>query len=136
MKSASLLIIFLVIVASYSVAQTGYIPQAMPGSSISKTSQRRVNFYVVNKPKTVDLFSRLVVLRARKKGMTRREKFIVIVARSAKEARDKMEDHLLKKNAMIGSLWFDTHGRYANGYSSFILGKDEFSYKTSMIPPK
>jgi hypothetical protein len=62
--------------------------------------------------------------------MTRREKFIVIVARSAKEARDKMEDHLLKKNAMIGSLWFDTHGRYANGYSSFILGKDEFSYKT------
>ena len=31
---------------------------------------------------------------------------------------------------MIGSLWFDTHGRYANGYSSFILGKDELSYKT------
>jgi hypothetical protein len=130
MKSASLLTMFLVIVASYSVAQTRYTPQDMPGSSISKTSQRRVNFYVVNKPKTVDLFSRLVVLRARKKGMTRREKFIVIVARSAKEARDKMEDHLLKKNAMIGSLWFDTHGRYANGYSSFILGKDEFSYKT------
>jgi hypothetical protein len=121
---------FLVIVASYSVAQTSYTPPDMPGSSISKKSQRRVNFYVVNKPKTVDLFSRLVVLRARKKGMTRREKFIVIVARSAKEARDKMEDHLLKKNAMIGSLWFDTHGRYANGYSSFILGKDEFSYKT------
>src|SRR4030095_13481550 len=62
--------------------------------------------------------------------MTRRHKFIVIVATSAKEARDKMEDHLQKKNAMIGSLWFDTHGRYANGYSSFILGKDEFSYKT------
>ncbi len=95
-----------------------------------KTSQRRVNFYVVNKPKTLDLFSRLVILRARKKGMTRRDKFVVIVATSAKEARDKMEDHLQKKNAMIGSLWFDTHGRYANGYSSFILGKDEFSYKT------
>jgi hypothetical protein len=71
-----------------------------------------------------------VVLRARKKGMTRRDKFVVIVATSAKEARNKMEDHLQKKNAMIGSLWFDTHGRYANGYSSFILGKDEFSYKT------
>lgn len=91
---------------------------------------RRVNFYVVNKPKTNDLFSRLVVLRARKRAMTRREKFIIVVATSAKEARDKMEDHLLKKNAMIGSLWFDTHGRYANGYSSFILGNDEFSYKT------
>jgi hypothetical protein len=99
-------------------------------ASLDKTSIRRVNFYVVNKPKTLDLFSRLVVLRARKRGMTRRHKFIVIIAKSAKEARDKMEDHLLQKNAMIGSLWFDTHGRYANGYSSFILGKDEFSYKT------
>lgn len=41
-----------------------------------------------------------------------------------------MLDYLDKKGAMIGSLWFDTHGRYANGYSSFILGQDEFSYKT------
>jgi hypothetical protein len=129
MKSASLLIIFLVIVASYSVAQTR-TPQNTPDSSILKTSIHRVNFYVVNKPKTLDLFSRLVIVRARKRGMSRRDKFIVIVARSAKEARDKMEDHLLKKNTMIGSLWFDTHGHYANGYSSFILGKDEFSYKT------
>jgi len=109
-------------------AQTDCAPQGI--DPIEKTSIRRVNFYVVNKPKTVDLFSRLVVLRARKRGMTRRDKFIVIVATSAKEARDKMEDHLQKKNAMIGSLWFDTHGHYANGYSSFILGKDELSYKT------
>ena len=36
-------------------------------NSSGKTSQRRVNFYVVNKPKTLDLFSRLVVVRARKK---------------------------------------------------------------------
>ena len=109
---------------------TASVPSINADSCSEKISQRRVNFYVVNKPKTLDLFSRMVVLRARKKGMTRRDKFVVIVATSAKEARDKMEDHLQKKNAMIGSLWFDTHGRYANGYSSFILGKDEFSYKT------
>ena len=114
----------------FSVTEPASIQSNKADNSISKTPIRRVNFYVVNKPKTVDLFSRLVVLRARKKGMTRRDKFIVIVAKSAKEARDKMEDHLQKKNAMIGSLWFDTHGRYANGYSSFILAKDEFSYKT------
>ncbi|HEV8506962.1 MAG TPA: hypothetical protein VGQ53_16235 [Chitinophagaceae bacterium] len=109
---------------------TASVPSINADSCSEKISQRRVNFYVVNKPKTLDFFSRMVVLRARKKGMTRRDKFVVIVATSAKEARDKMEDHLQKKNAMIGSLWFDTHGRYANGYSSFILGKDEFSYKT------
>lgn len=129
MKLAYLIVVFLLAFSNHLCAQTDCAPQG-PDNTIKKTSTRRVNFYVVNKPKTVDLFSRLVVLRARKRGMTRRDKFIVIVATSAKEARDKMEDHLQKKNAMIGSLWFDTHGHYANGYSSFILGKDEFSYKT------
>jgi len=128
MKLIYLIVAVLLASSNRLFAQTDCAPQGI--DPIEKTSIRRVNFYVVNKPKTVDLFSRLVVLRARKRGMTRRDKFIVIVATSAKEARDKMEDHLQKKNAMIGSLWFDTHGHYANGYSSFILGKDEFSYKT------
>ena|SRR5438093_8268021 len=99
-------------------------------SNACRSFQRRVNFYVVNKPRTLDLFSRLVIIRARKKGMTRRHKFVVVVAGSSKEMKDKVEDYLLKKNAVIGSLWFDTHGHYKNGYSSFVLGKDEFSYKT------
>jgi len=95
-----------------------------------KSGIRRLNFYVVNKPRTLDLFSRLVIVRARKKGMTRRHKFIVIVASSSKEVKDKIQDYLVKKNAMVGSLWFDSHGHYANGYSSFVLGKDEFNYKS------
>jgi hypothetical protein len=114
----------------FSIVKTDSAQLSVPDSCQEKPFQRRVNFYVVNKPKTLDFFSRLVIVRARKRGMTRRHKFIVIVARSSKEVKDKIEDYLLKKNALIGSLWFDTHGRYANGYSSFILGKDEFSYKT------
>lgn len=115
---------------SFPILQVDSLNSKADSSVTAKSSIRRVNFYVVNKPKTMDLFSRLVIVRARKRGMTRRNKFIVIVARSAKEATDKMENHLQERNAMIGSLWFDTHGRYANGYSSFILGNDEFSYKT------
>jgi len=130
MKPVYITMIMLLTASGSLFAQTDCASQDLSESAMNKTSIRRVNFYIVNKPKTFDLFSRLVVLRARKKGMTRRDKFVVIVATSAKEARDKMEDHLQKKNAMIGSLWFDTHGRYANGYSSFILGKDEVSYKT------
>ncbi len=113
-----------------SMVKTDSVQLSIPDSCQEKSFQRRVNFYIVNKPKTFDLFSRLVIVRARKRGMTRRHKFIVIVASSSKEVKDKIEDYLLKKNALVGSLWFDTHGRYANGYSSFILGKDEFSYKT------
>lgn len=92
--------------------------------------QKRINFYVVNKPKTLDLFSRLVIIRAKKRAVSRREKFIVIVASSSKEIKEKVLSTLLNKNALIGSLWFDTHGHYKNGYSSFIFGNEEFSYKT------
>ena len=126
-----------------SLAQTTTIfSQGTPAASItqrdtiqtcdpnSRPNQRRLNFYIANKPKTFDLFSLLVIIRARKQGLSRHHDFVAIVATSSKEVRQKMEQHLRKKNAMIGSLWFDTHGRYANGYSSFILGTDEFSYKT------
>jgi len=126
-----------------SLAQTTTIfSQGTPAASItqrdtiqtcdpnSRPNQRRLNFYIADKPKTFDLFSLLVIIRARKQGLSRHHDFVAIVATSSKEVRQKMEQHLRKKNAMIGSLWFDTHGRYANGYSSFILGTDEFSYKT------
>jgi len=119
-------------VVSYfpSMAQTDRSQLSKQDSGDNRSSKRRVNFYVINKPKTLDLFSRLVIWRARKQGMTRRHKFIVIVARSSEEVKTKMLDYLQKKNGVIGSFWFDTHGHYKNGYSSFILGKEEFSYKT------
>ena len=113
--------------ATISIAQRDTIQTSV---SNSLPNQRRLNFYIANKPKTFDLFSRLVIIRARKQGLSRHHDFVAIVATSTEEVREKMERHLRRKKAMIGSLWFDTHGRYANGYSSFILGADEFSYKT------
>lgn len=137
MKALNLTVMMICIIANNLWSQTSnpvselqVVSDDIKSINENNTVQRRINFYVVNKPKTFDLFSRLVIVRARKRGMSRSEKFIVIVAQSAEEVRTKMMDYLQKKNAMIGSLWFDTHGRYANGYSSFILGKDEFSYKT------
>lgn len=93
-------------------------------------SVRRINFYVVNKPRTLDLYSRFVIIRAKHRASTRKEKFIVIVASSTKEVKDKVIENLKKRNAIIGSLWFDSHGHYKNGYSSFSIGDEEFSYKT------
>ena len=99
-------------------------------STATSSAPNRINFYLVNKPKSLDLFSRLVIWRARKQGMKQRDKLIIVVATSSKEAADKMIDYLQKKKARIGTLWIDSHGHYANGYSSFRLGEDEFSYKT------
>jgi hypothetical protein len=130
MKSLLIIVVFTLGLSFHLTAQTANSTENISDNRVASPSQHRINFYVVNKPRTFDLFSKLVIVRARKKGMTRGNKFIVIVARSAQEVKAKMLDYLDKKNAMIGSLWFDTHGRYANGYSSFILGQDEFSYKT------
>ena len=103
------------------------------GSSYYQTMQsqtKRINFYVVNKPRTLDVYSRLVIVRARRRARTRQEKFIVIVASSTNEVKKKIIEKLEDRNTMIGSLWFDSHGHYKNGYSSFIIGDEEFSYKT------
>jgi hypothetical protein len=89
-----------------------------------------MNFYVVNKPRTLDMYSRFVIWRAKHRAASRKEKFIVIVASSTKEVKNKIINNLEKRHAMIGSLWFDSHGHYKNGYSSFIIGDEEFSYKT------
>jgi hypothetical protein len=99
-------------------------------ATANNTSALRINFYVVNKPRTLDLYSRLVIVRAKHRAATRKEKFIVIVASSTNEVKNKVIDNLKKRNAFIGSLWFDTHGHYKNGYSSFVIGSEEFSYKT------
>lgn len=107
-----------------------YLQTSAVVTSDNHSSARRINFYVVNKPKTLDLYSRLVIMRAKHRASTRKEKFIVIVASSSSEVKNKILDNLQKRDAMIGSLWFDSHGHYKNGYSSFIIGSEEFSYKT------
>lgn len=129
MKPAyALMITFALSTYSQLGAQSG--PEQTSDRTSIQCLQPRMNFYVVNKPKKLDLYSRLVIIRARKRAMSRREKFIVLVASSSKAVRDRIEYQLKKKNAVIGSLWFDSHGHYKNGYSSFSLGKEEFSYKT------
>ncbi|MGZ3881970.1 MAG: hypothetical protein ACXVBF_11555, partial [Flavisolibacter sp.] len=111
------------------VAQDSFVSVSNSPDS-PKPNTRRINFYVVNKPRTLDLYSRLVIVRAKHKAANRKEKFIVIVASSTNEVKTKIIDKLEEKKAMIGSLWFDSHGHYKNGYSSFIIGNEEFSYKT------
>ena len=91
---------------------------------------RTINFYVVNKPKTFDLFSRTVIWRARRKARRHNNFLRLIVSGSLPEIYQKIAACLMKENAQIGTLWFDTHGHYSNGYSSFLIGRMEFNYRT------
>ena len=53
----------------------------------------------------------------------------IIVAPNSETAFTKTAALLKKHDAVIGNLWFDSHGLYKNGFSSFSIGEDNFSFK-------
>ena len=59
-----------------------------------------------------------------------KKELYVIVARSSEEAADIIASILRKKNAMIGNLWFDSHGHWQRRRSLFEIGHEEFNYLT------
>jgi hypothetical protein len=111
-------------------------------NEVATVSQnKKLNFFVVSKRHKgkLDPASRFNVFRSKLKSLFRRKKFVAIVARNGQQASDKIQYRLKKYNARIGTMWFDSHGRYKKGYSLFFIGNDEYSYKTlrdsSVIQP-
>ncbi len=99
--------------------------------------KKRMNFFVISKPKKLfDAPTRFNIIRAKIKSMLHPGKFSCIVAKSANEMSEKIQYRLNKKNAVIGSLWFDSHGCYTKGYSLFTVGEDEFNYRNIDDPEK
>ena len=79
--------------------------------------KKRMNFFVISKPtKLLDPPTRFNILRAKIKSMLHPKKFSCIVAASAEDMSKKIQYRLEKQEAVIGSLWFDSHGAYAKGY--------------------
>jgi hypothetical protein len=98
---------------------------------VTDNTKWRLNFFVANKINIHELLNQLVILRARIHGVFHRDRMKIVLARNSEEACSKMLDYLKDQDAMIGHIWFDSHGHYIkNGYSSFLIGIDEFSYKT------
>jgi hypothetical protein len=89
----------------------------------------RLNIYVISKSEKFELFPFTVKLRAFAKSIFSRKRMRVIVASKSEYAAAKVETLMKKHHAFIGSLWFDSHGLYKNGFSSFSIGADNFNYK-------
>lgn len=100
---------------------------AQPGSN-GKTKSR-MNIYIISKDKKFELLPFTVKARAFVKSIFSKKRMRVIVACSSETAYSKTEALLKKHRAVIGNLWFDSHGLYKNGFSSFSIGEDNFSFK-------
>lgn len=91
--------------------------------------QCRMNIYVISKDKKKEILPFTVKVRAIFKSLLSKKRMRVIVASKSEFAAAKIDRLLKKHHAIIGNLWFDSHGLYKNGYSSFSIGEDHFSYK-------
>ncbi len=104
-----------------------------PAAAISEKKQ--LNFFIIPKRKKgkLDLATRFNVFRTKLKGFFRPKRFISVVAEDAEYMSARVQYHLKKHNARIGTIWFDSHGMYKKGYSLFFIGQDEYSFKTLKV---
>jgi hypothetical protein len=111
--------ILLLCCSFYSLSQSGFT--AKPAT--------RLNVYIISKGKKFELLPFTVKVRAFTKSIFSKKRMRVIVASKSEFAAAKVEKLLKKYDAVIGNLWFDSHGLYKNGFSSFSIGEDNFNYK-------
>lgn len=100
--------------------------------SIPGNSKDHLNFFIISKRKKgkLDLATRFNVFRTKLRSLFHRKSFIAIVAKDPRHMSRKVCHKLKKRNANLGTIWFDSHGMYKKGYSLFLIGHDEVSYLT------
>lgn len=100
--------------------------------SISTAKKKQLNFFIISKREKgkFDIATRYNIFRTKFQSGHHHSAFVSIVARNEAQASNEILNHLNKKNARIGTIWFDSHGKYIKGYSLFSIGKDEVSYQS------
>lgn len=107
---------------------TAVVGYGQPATATGK-AKTRMNIYIISKDKKFEILPFTVKVRAFTKSIFSKKRMRVIVAPESRIAYNKIETLLKKHNAVIGNLWFDSHGLYKNGFSSFSIGTDNFNYK-------
>ena len=124
---------FLILVSLPAISQyassTEYETENVKAKSEKK---EKLNFFIISKRKKgkLDLATRFNIFRTKIKSLFRPTNFVSIVAEDAQKASAKIQHRLIKYNARIGTIWFDSHGMYKKGYSLFSIGHDEINSKT------
>lgn len=94
------------------------------------TRANRINIIVSSRLKKVDPAPISFQVQAWLVRFFHKRKTFVIIAGSSDEMIAKAEKILIKHNAMIANIWFDSHGHYARRHALFEIGKDEFNARS------
>jgi hypothetical protein len=101
-----------------------------PADSTLKSSRRRINIIVSNKMTKPDLALISFQMQAKWQRIFHKKEMFVIIAGSVNDLTDKIVKIMDRENALIGNLWFDSHGHMGRRISLFEIGKDEINYRT------
>ena len=98
-------------------------------SNAAVAAKKRINIFVTSRSSNLD-WSFTLRLRARIRKLFDKGNFFVVAGQTDSEVADRLIRLMKRKNAMIGSVWFDSHGHYGKGHSVFDLGITGFSYES------
>lgn len=120
----------LLLMAAFTSAMAQAV-NAVPLPNSHEVPTKRLNFYVFTKDadSKLDFFGKTALLRAKKKSLFSKGQLYVINAQNTAQVVYRILAVLSEERALLGSLWIDSHGLYKQGYSSFHIGSDEYSYK-------
>lgn len=91
---------------------------------------RRINFIVSPKQKKFDQAAFSFQIQATRMRKYHKRDFYVILPGSSEKMVKKISRILRRRNAMIGNIWFDSHGHFQRRRSLFEIGEEEFNYQT------
>jgi hypothetical protein len=93
----------------------------------SQPHKRPVNVYIISKDKYFDLTNRIITWQARLAAFFH-HKLKIVMAYSTADAEKKIHTLIKEHDYTIDNLWLDSHGKYRKGYSSLMIGTDEYNY--------
>lgn len=100
----------------------------LPQAASSSDYHRRLNFIVSPRMKKIDPSFLSFQMQVRLMRIFHGKKLYLITAASSADAVKKIKATLNKEKAMIGNIWFDSHGKYASRKSLFSIGQEDFTY--------
>lgn len=127
MKSNLLKILLLVLIL---FAHSAFAKNNSDSSIKHLSQQKAINVYIISKDIYFDFTNNIIVWQAKLASLLHGKKLKIILATSTADAEKKITALIQKHHYTISNLWFDSHGKYRKGYSSFMLGSDEYDYKT------
>jgi len=99
-------------------------------SSVQESNNdNRINFFISVKTEKFDIAMAGSQWQANFKSLFHKN-FYCLIVHSPEEMVRKIIGVLNEKKALIGSIWFDSHGYFSRRHSSFQIGETEFSHET------